>query len=497
MAVSQNEYNVANQNRREINVIIQLLNKKFQEVEELSGVVVGEPSVTNSSNSGVRRTANLSLVVKDSSFEIKEDGKIWLDKYIRIIVEIKDILTKEYIPTNMGTYVLGNPSRSYDAITNTLTLDCYDLMSTLNGVRGGTLKKGVDHVIPIGESVKQSFIGILEENGFTKYVIDDIEQTVPQEIRIASTGTYYDLMYELVNIMPKYQMYFDVDGVFYYTSIPINSNVSPIADDSLIQSKIISYTESTNFEDIYNTVYVYGTTYDVGILYDPDVSVEPYDPQKWVRLNVAVTEVPEYQYIEALNHKVRLGFTLQEALTYDDDYDVFVQVSLFATDGSFDASTYTLYNADGSKTKPSDVIAGEYYIIEANEIGYIYIVSTLTPVGYAVDNDPDSLFNVDKLGELTLTLSGGEYDNITTIALAQERAEWELYNYTRLQESVSMVMIPIYWLDVNRVIELTLPNKNGEESLEQYIITQISTNIGVSGTQTIQMSRYYPFYIGG
>ena len=89
-------------------------------------------------------------------------------------------------------------------------------------------------------------------------------------------------------------------------------------------------------------------------------------------------------------------------------------------------------------------------------------------------------------------LSGGDYDNIFMTSLAKERAEWELYTRCKVKDSISVTCVPIYWLDVNWLVEITLPNKYGKEQTLQYIIKSINTTIGVNGTQTINMMRYYP-----
>ena len=75
-----------------------------------------------------------------------------------------------------------------------------------------------------------------------------------------------------------------------------------------------------------------------------------------------------------------------------------------------------------------------------------------------------------------------------------QRAEYELYLRCRLQDQINITCVPIYWLDVNWLIEITLPNKQGKEETNKYIIKSINTTLGVNGTQTINMMKYYPFY---
>ena len=87
-----------------------------------------------------------------------------------------------------------------------------------------------------------------------------------------------------------------------------------------------------------------------------------------------------------------------------------------------------------------------------------------------------------------------DYDNIYTSELAQERADWELYTRCKLQDNVTLTCVPIYWLDVNWLVNITLPNKQGTETTEQYLIKSINTTLGISGTQSITMMKYYPLY---
>lgn len=137
-----------------------------------------------------------------------------------------------------------------------------------------------------------------------------------------------------------------------------------------------------------------------------------------------------------------------------------------------------------------------------------------TPYGIAVDNNPNSPFYAGTYNptthkysnEIRIVLSGGEYDNIFPIRnsegqitdlniLAQQRANYELYTRCRLQDQLELVCVPIYWLDVNWVITITLPNKQSPSTqAEKYIVKKIDTTLGVNGTQNITLMKYYPFY---
>lgn len=124
---------------------------------------------------------------------------------------------------------------------------------------------------------------------------------------------------------------------------------------------------------------------------------------------------------------------------------------------------------------------------------YYSFMGEITPRGVAEETNEQSPFYVgSKIGKLHIVLSGGEYDNISTSDMAQQRAEYELYNRCRLQDSISLTCVPIYWLDTNWLIEITLPNKQGKEEKALYLIKSINTSFGTNGNQTINCMRYYP-----
>ena len=85
------------------------------------------------------------------------------------------------------------------------------------------------------------------------------------------------------------------------------------------------------------------------------------------------------------------------------------------------------------------------------------------------------------------------YDNIYSDALAEQRARYEIYLRSRLHDNIQIVSAPIYWLEVNNIIEYNLPNSNSEEP-DLWLIKSINTDISPNGTQSISATRYYPLY---
>ena len=105
-----------------------------------------------------------------------------------------------------------------------------------------------------------------------------------------------------------------------------------------------------------------------------------------------------------------------------------------------------------------------------------------------------SVLNLPKFNKQgRMVCAGDEYDNIYSDALAEQRARYEIYLRSRLHDNIQIVSAPIYWLEVNNIIEYNLPNNNSGES-DLWLIKSINTDVSPNGTQTISATRYYPLY---
>lgn len=461
-----NQYNVTKQRKRNIYVKINLLNFNFQIVDELSGVVLSD-TWTISSSSDIRRTGTITLTPTDSSFEIEAGNKIWLDKYIQPFIGIENIHTGEVEYTNMGIYLIDNPSQNFSSTDNTITIQLIDLMSKITGLRNGNLE-GYEYQIKEGTSIREAIIGILKECGFNKYIIDiksEDYQTVQYDISVSVGGTYYQLLTELNNMNVNYQIYFDVDGVFHYEKIPDGVNEQVIIDDNIWKRCYISHTVNTSFEDLKNSITVLGKMHDISN-YCSSISLSGS------QINATCSNV------SALRNNLKVGFTTPDNTINSPSFNL----------NSYGAKLIKNENGTQPILEPNT-----YYVIKYKQDGdYWFFMGELQPMYIVEETNPNSPFYVNgTTGRIRIVLSGGEYDNINTTDLARQRAEWELYTRCRLLDSITLTCVPIYWADVNTLIEITLPNKTESQ---KYIIKEISITGGISGTQSIQMMKYYPYY---
>lgn len=444
---------------------LELLNYNFQTVDELSGVAVSG-SITIDANADVRRTGSIELVVKDSTFEVQSGGKIWLDKYIRVWVGIASLYTGEIERVNCGLYIIDAPSYSYNTSTNTLTLSLLDLMSKLTGIRNGYLK-GIPTVIKAGESIRKAIIDTLALGGFTQYVIDEPPSpgTVPNDLEFNQGSTIYDVLSGLRDIYPNYEMYFDTDGVFYYKPIPTGYNEPISADDSLFNHIVISEDLTTDFQNVKNSIEVYGRTHEPAH-YSTATSVSGKE------ISLTIADVSAY------TADLIYGFTLTDNTGIANPN---LKINSLAS--------YPIKNDDGTPATIQAEAGEVYYCVQFKGDHWRWL-GHLQAYGFAEDLNEHSPFYVGgTVGKIRLPLYDGEYANCITDDLAQQRAEYELWKHTNLNNSLTLSIIPVYWLDVNILVEYTLKRNNVKN---QYLIKSINLGLSPTDTATIKMIQYYP-----
>ena len=461
------EYNVTKQNKRELYIRVDLLNFNFQKVDELSGVILTN-TLAISSSSDIRRSGTITLIPKDSSFKIESGSKIWLDKYVKIYKGIKNIHTGNIEYTNMGIFLINNPSQVYSSTDKTITLQLIDLMAKLTGLRNGNLE-GILYKIPENSDIRLAMIDLLKEAGFNRYIInirDEDYKYTPYEINGNIGSTIYNLLYQLNQININYQMYFDTDGVFIYEKIPDGVNEQIIIDDDIWSKCYISHTVNVSFEDLKNSITVLGKTHDI----------KNYGGKATISGD---TYIISSANVTKLRNNLKVGFIAPSKITNP-------KVNLNGY------GAFPIKNEDGTIPVLSD-ITNNYYVIKYKEEGqYWYFMGELQPTYTVEEANPNSPFYINgTVGKIRIVLSGGEYDNINTNDLARQRAEWELYTRCRLLDNITITCVPIYWADVNTLISIKLPNK--DES-ELYIIKEISISGDIYETQTIQAMKYYTFY---
>ena len=468
--ITQAQYNTAKQSQRNISIRINLLNFSKQIIDSIEGQVISG-SITSDANSNMRNTCDIQMVVTDSSFNVETEGKIWMDRYIQIYIGVEDLKTHQTIWTNKGIYLLNQPTYGYSAESKVLSFQGVDMMALLTDMRGGMLSEA--YLIPVGSNVRNVIITILGVNGINEYVVDDCKnsdgsiQPVPYDMTFDIGSTWWDVLESLQSILPNYQMYFDVDGVFHYEPTPYKPNEVVRMDDDIWRQNVISENVSYDFESVKNSVKVLGRTHPVNY-FATNVTVNE------ATINLTIPNLTE------LTDGALIGFTLTKSVYGNIMLNVnnLGAVKLSKLDGSYVTSLAkeeywtASYDADNQSWK---------------------FLGHVQAVGEWMDDNPNSPFFVgNPAGAIKIVLYGGEYDNIMSDELARQRAEWEIYQRCRMNDSITLTSVPIYWSEVNWMVAYT---PLGQDVVNQYLIRSITTDLTYDGTQTYNMIRWYPYYI--
>ena len=458
--INQDMYNVTKQSIRNRYAKIEVLNKDFLVVDDFIGNII-DGNVSIDANSDIRRTCSINLIVTDSSFEIKPDGKIWLDKYVRIFVGITNMQNDEIVWFNQGIFLINAPSWNYNGANNTVSFQGLDLMAKLTGLRNGNLE-GIPTVIPQGSNVRNVIISILTQlTSFKKYAIDEYEILTPYEIKVDIGGTVYDILKQLSDILPNWQIYFDVNGVFNFNKVPTGDNEPVLIDDDIWEATRLNEQVNIDFENVKNVIEVWGKALKPAHFGEATLSGNTY--------NVAMAGVT------SLNSNLLYGFTISQ-----NSSTPYLKIN--------DLPSYPIVNQDGTPAVfPKDT---GYYIVKYDNGKFLFL-GFQRPYAISEDLNQQSPFYVNgSLGKIRKVLHNGEFNNITSNELCKQRADWELYKATNLQDNLTLTVIPVYWADVNWLVSYT----NKDQHKYQYLIKSINTDLKVTGTQTITMNRYYPFY---
>lgn len=464
--ITAGQFNSVMQNLQTRYVRIELLNYQFQTVDFLEGNCISG-SISIDANADIRRTGSISLVINNSSFEVETGGKIWLDKYLRVWVGIYSFISNQVEYINCGIYIIDAPSYEYQPGTNTLTLSILDLMAKLTGTRNGYLE-GIPVVLSAGENIRQTIIDTLALGGFTKYVVEEAPSpgTIPNDLEFNQGATIYDLLSGLRDIYPDYEIFIGTDGVFYYKPIPTGKDDPILVDDTLWSKIVISEGIDIDFQNVKNAIEVYGRTHDPAH-FSTETSVTSSGA-------ITLTIADVSAYTEGMIY----GFTLTDNPGYTAPT---LQINSL--------TSYPILMSDGETV--AEIVAEEgeiYYCVEFKGTYWNWL-GHLQAYGYAEDDDPNSPFYVNgTVGKIRLPLFDGDYANCISDDLAQQRAEYELWLHTNMNNTIQLNCVPVYWIDVNIVVSYT-SLRTKETNL--YIVKSINMGLAPTDNMTVTLVRLY------
>lgn len=481
---------------RKAKMKVELLSYDNQVLCEMSGEITGG-SLTIDAQSDVRRIASISVASIDPVYELGADRRIWYTRQIRLFYCIQSP-DGDWIEYPLGIYAYTEASFSLSAEENMLSLSCGDRMVFLLETRGNQI--GHDTTILVDSSIRNAMREtLLTFTPIKDYAIEEFpsdQEIVPYDIE-KDAGSYpHDLIRELRDLYPCRETFFDVYGTFICRKIPDSLDDPLFLDASVMDPLIISEQEKHGF-DVRNVTEIWGADIDAdrtaescsfvdGVytltipLYDAYVNDEiiSFTPQKDCvdSQKLRIGELASFPIIvrkyasdgRCIDEPIKAG-----VIRSGYPYAVRYMDGVFLFEGELTVHAIV---------KEVSVMPSEEEMeADRNE-------NDCRTIGYVVN--PDSPYTVDKIGEIRQVLTGGEYDDITTSQLALERASYENWKKTRLNDGVTLTSVLIPFMEVNKKIEYTSP-RTGEK--RAYLVKQITMDFA-SSTMTLELSRFYPYY---
>lgn len=492
--IGAEDYNVLKQQYIKKYIRLELLDFQYNIVDELSGNMT-KCSINVDSNSDLRRSCDLGFVATTSTFDIKAGSKLWLDKFVRPYVGYENMRTGEIQWYNQGIYLVNNPQWSYNASTNEISMQALDLMSKLTGLRNGNLE-GIPTKIAKDENVREAIIKTIELGGFTKYICEECKTNdgtivpVPYDIEIDVGGTIYDILTGLRDIMPNYQIYFDINGVFHYEPIPLAYDDPVLIDDDLFNNVLISENINTDFESVKNYVEVLGHTWDV----------DYYSPSESTTVSGG-TITPTFADLKALEDGTAVGITLpQDATSVQVLPDGYTQIEYVQSDGG------AHWIDTGFKPNQNTGIIAKFQLLSstANQTP-IYARTAMNVAAFGVFIDANSKWTVDYgTKRFTGTTSAQSLINLNfnknVVKLNDESYTFDTQTFQSnsnltifgrntggtVQYTAKMKLYSCEIYDNGTLIRNFIPCKNSSGTIGLYDIvnSQFYTNVGTGGVFT-------------
>lgn len=280
-------------------VKLEVLDDDFRTLATIEGNAIGG-SLQKDATNFVRRTGSIILCVPSvasantfldyvEGITINVNGKIWLDKNVKVWVGIDNYNQPYGEPSktvwyNFGICLIDSPVRTFSADGYTMDFNLVDLGAKLNGERSGQLAltetiyprvQGYDMdgkpiYTETESAIENCMLEVAHIKRYTIYPIPQKWRILPYNIKMEVGSTVYSILSQFLDILSGWQMYFDNDGVFVVEPIPSGGNdiTYPLQDNMTI-----SDVNSVDFNNVRNQVIVYGRSHNIDF-YTEDIDYE-------------------------------------------------------------------------------------------------------------------------------------------------------------------------------------------------------------------------------
>lgn len=467
---TQEDINLVKQQQKEITIKVELLNKKFKILESIEGNLVSD-NLNIDSESKQRRSYSCNLVVTDSTFLLGEDKKVWIDKYLRVYYGIKSVRTGNIHWYRLGTFTYINASYSHTATDDSLSLTCADMMADYDGTKNGQMINFYKLLIEAGQDIRTTVVGLLQDAGISNYYVEDIGKEIPYDIEFTDAVTYCDVWTKICELYDSWEFFFDVDGKFIWRQIPTGLSDAVILDDTLISQIYVTEKIDYDFSNIYNVTEIWGQVLELQ-------NEDRYADASTYTDNIYSVELEGIESWEDVDHLDKIAFKV-----CSDCEDG----AMFSVNG---LDAIPIIHDDGSFLEAGDLLADTVYVfmyrrnLNDSIQNCLYLLGQYQAHAIYKETNTECPFSIQNLGyEIPQRLN---YEDLYSDDLCYNQAEYLTYQSTAMQDTLTLELLVIPWLDVNQKISYT-SKQTGETN--QYMIKSLSWST-LNGTMTMTLYKF-------
>lgn len=263
--LTQQQYNILQRRIRYLEIKIELLNNYNAVLDTFEGIATSG-SVQKQADSAYRRSADITMIVKDSSLLPKSNSKIWFNRKLKIFIGLRD-WDDSIVWFNQGVFLIHHADVTHSQEGVLLSLDANDLMSNIDGTLNGYLSHEVK-IVPESTPVAEALRSTLSQLGLVSVddiKINDIDAMVPYELSFQPNATVYEIAKTLIDLYMGLEMFYDENGILIVRKIrdriydPILWDFSQDGMDLAVD-----YQNNFDFTNVRNSIFIWGRKKDTG-----------------------------------------------------------------------------------------------------------------------------------------------------------------------------------------------------------------------------------------
>lgn len=544
--ITQEDLMLVLQRSQTIQLKIEVLDQDQKIMGTIYGIVSGSMSINGESD--VRRTA--SFVVQPTLTEhirLTETSLLWLNKEMRTSVGLLNQRTKQYKYYPLGHYVYTDTSGTYDAVSNSLTVNCADFMKKLDGTKNGQLGALLTRYPAYREDaetgevlarnvIRSAVIDTLERlAGITNHRIDDVGEpmampeynedwadyreknqatwnAIPFDQEFSAGCSVLSILTAFRDLYPNYEMFFDMESNAFTCQLkPTCYEDDVFLDNDFLQSVLLSESTSVDMTTVRNVCEVWGSVieadfYGEECTYSDNTYASAIDgyEEGYGNGDVIALKIPAANQAGAQLNLNQLGAVgifheSEEPIRANElrpEETYAFRIRKRHADQQEEIRAYLLgqWQVHAINVLTNGKKSGQFVAGSDGEPCEVYSKAYFQQAYHCDRVDltviPDSPFTVEKLGEIPDVKVSGEFENITSNDLAADRAKWENWKNCRLTDNVTITTALLPFVDVNKKVSY---QRSDSDRAHQYVISSVSHDFA-GFTTTITMYRFYPLY---